>query len=50
LETEGDLPETQVNGLLDAAERSCVILQTLPAPPQVKIERVFNQCRAPDAM
>jgi len=42
LKTECDLPDAQLNALLDAAERSCVILQTLRAPPTVEIERVFN--------
>ena len=42
LKTKCDLPDAQLNALLDAAERSCVILQTLRAPPTVEIERVFN--------
>lgn len=39
LKTECDLSETHLNALIDAAERSCVILQTLRAPPNVQIER-----------
>jgi len=39
LEAADDLPEEHLNALLDAAERSCVILQTLRAPPAVQIER-----------
>ena len=42
LKTKCDLPDAQLNALLDAAERSCVILQTLRAPPTVEIERIFN--------
>ncbi len=39
LKSESDLPETHLNALLDAAERSCVILQTLRSSPKVKIKR-----------
>lgn len=39
LKTERTLPESHLNALLDAAERSCVILQTLRAPPDVQIRR-----------
>jgi uncharacterized OsmC-like protein len=42
LKTECDLAEAQLNALLNAAERSCVILQTLRAPPMVTIERTFE--------
>jgi len=42
LKTEADLAEAQLNTLLDAAERSCVVLQTLRNPPKVEIERKFN--------
>lgn len=38
LKTECDLSELHLNALIDAAERSCVILQTLRAPPSVQIE------------
>jgi uncharacterized OsmC-like protein len=41
LEAGPDLPEAQLNTLLDAAERSCVVLQTLRAPPEVTVERVL---------
>lgn len=33
-----DLPEGQLSALVAAAERSCVILQTLRAPPAVDVE------------
>lgn len=36
-----DLPEPRLEALVDAAERSCVILQTLRSPPPVQIERSF---------
>ena len=39
IEAADNLPDTQMSALLDAAERSCVILQTLRAPPQVQVER-----------
>jgi uncharacterized OsmC-like protein len=39
IEAANDLPEAQLSALLDAAERSCVILQTLRAPPAVHVER-----------
>ncbi|WP_161599821.1 OsmC family protein [Roseibium sediminis] len=42
LKTECDLSEPHLNGLIDAAERSCVILQTLRAPPTVTIERCLG--------
>jgi len=42
IKTEYDLAEAQLNALLNAAERSCVILQTLRAPPMVTIERTFE--------
>ena len=42
LKSESDLPETHLNALLDAAERSCVILQTLRSPPEVKIKRTLE--------
>lgn len=42
LQTKGDLSKPHLNALIDAAERSCVILQTLRAPPTVEIERSFG--------
>jgi uncharacterized OsmC-like protein len=42
LKTESGMPEQHLNALIDAAERSCVILQTLRTPPIVKIERCFS--------
>lgn len=45
LEAEGEVPEVHLNALLDAAERSCVILQTLRTPPIVQIERHLRDPR-----
>lgn len=42
LKTERTLPDLHLNALLDAAERSCVILQTLRAPPDVQIKRCLG--------
>lgn len=42
LQTAGDLSKLQLNALIDAAERSCVILQSPRAPPIVEIERSFG--------
>ncbi|WP_146346844.1 OsmC family protein [Phaeobacter marinintestinus] len=42
LKTENGLPDAQLNALIDAAERSCVILQTLRAPPNIQVERSFG--------
>jgi uncharacterized OsmC-like protein len=39
IEAAGVLPEAHLDALLHAAERSCVILQTLRAPPTVYVER-----------
>lgn len=39
LKAKGGVQEGQLHALLDAAENSCVILQTLQAPPPVQIER-----------
>jgi uncharacterized OsmC-like protein len=39
LEAECGLSEPHLNALIEAAERSCVILQTLRAPPTVQIEQ-----------
>ncbi|MEP3783313.1 MAG: OsmC family protein [Ascidiaceihabitans sp.] len=47
LTTEFDLSEPHLNALIDAAERSCVILQTLRAPPTVEIEQYFNGLAKP---
>ena len=41
LKTKSGLSQRHLNALIDAAERSCVILQTLRAPPTVEIERVL---------
>lgn len=46
IEAMDDLPETYLSVLVAAAERSCVILQTLRAPPVVNVEF----CRAPSAV
>lgn len=46
LEAADNLPEAQMSALLDAAERSCVILQTFRAPPQVQVERSMGPCGA----
>ena len=42
LKTECGLSQSHLNALIDAAERSCVILQTLRAPPTVEIERSYG--------
>ncbi|WP_341863332.1 OsmC family protein [Gymnodinialimonas sp. 57CJ19] len=42
LKTECDRAKPHLHALIDAAEQSCVILQTLRAPPTVKIERSFG--------
>lgn len=42
LKTECDMSTPHLNALIDAAERSCVILQTLRFPPTVEIERSFG--------
>lgn len=42
IEANSGLPEAQMTALLDAAERSCVILQTLRTPPIVQIERYLS--------
>lgn len=42
LKTECGLSKMHLNALIDAAERSCVILQTLRAPPNVQIERCLS--------
>jgi len=41
LKTECGLSKSHLNALVDAAERSCVILQTMRAPPTIEIEKVF---------
>ena len=43
IEALDDLPEAHLRALVAAAERSCVILQTLRAPPSVDVEF----CKAP---
>jgi uncharacterized OsmC-like protein len=50
LKTECDLSEPHLNALIDAAERSCVILQTLRAPPTVQIERCLADLGDPVAV
>ena len=47
LKTEGGLSRSQLNKIIDAAERSCVILQTLRAPPTVQIERCLSDLGDP---
>lgn len=47
LKTKRTLPESHLNALLDAAERSCVILQTLRAPPDVQIRRFLGNIGNP---
>ncbi|MEP4198531.1 MAG: OsmC family protein [Aliishimia sp.] len=47
LATECELSEPHLDALIDAAERSCVILQTLRAPPTVKVERCFGELAKP---
>lgn len=42
IEAADDWPDTHVNALLDAAERSCVVLQTLRAPPAVHVTRCIG--------
>lgn len=42
LKTEGEFSGANLNALVGAAERSCVILQTLRVPPTVEIERNLN--------
>lgn len=49
LQTERELSKSHLNTLLDAAERSCVILQTLRSPPAVQIERYFGEIVDPEA-
>lgn len=39
LKTTSELAPDHLNALLDAAERSCVILQTLRCPPEVVVKR-----------
>ena len=42
LKTACGLSKPHLNALIDAAERSCVILQTLRAPPTVQFERCLS--------
>lgn len=49
LRTECGMSEQHLNALIDAAERSCVILQTLRAPPSVQIERSLSDIVDPAA-
>ncbi len=48
LKTESGLSKSHLRSLLDAAERSCVILQTLRAPPTVQIERSVDDIVYPE--
>ena len=48
LKTQSTLSKTHLNALLDEAERSCVILQTLRAPPDVRIERCLGNVDDPE--
>lgn len=47
LTTACGMSTPHLNALIDAAERSCVILQTLCAPPTVEIERCLNDLDSP---
>jgi len=49
LKTECGMSQPHLNALIDAAERSCVILQTLRAPPSVQIERSLSDIVDPAA-
>jgi hypothetical protein len=49
LKTECGMSQPHLNALIDAAERSCVILQTLRAPPPVQIERSLSDIVDPAA-
>ena len=49
LKTDCGMSKSQLDALLDAAERSCVILQTLRAPPSVQIERCLRDSVEPGA-
>lgn len=47
LQTACEMPKPHLNALIDAAERSCVVLQTLRSPPTVTLERGFGEHGAP---
>ena len=49
LTTACGMSQPHLNALIDAAERSCVILQTLRAPPSVRIERCLGDVADPVA-
>ena len=49
LKTESGLSKSHLHALLDAAEQSCVILQTLRTPPTVQIERCLGDSVDPVA-
>jgi len=49
LQAEREVSKSRLSTLLDAAERSCVILQTLRFPPTVQIERCFGEAVDPEA-
>lgn len=48
LETDCGLSDSHLHALVDAAERSCVILQTLRAPPTVQLERCLRDVLDPE--
>lgn len=48
LKTKCGLSKPHLHALLDAAERSCVILQTLLSPPTVQIERCLGDLVDPE--
>jgi uncharacterized OsmC-like protein len=47
LKTSCGMSKSHLNALIDAAERSCVILQTLCAPPTVQIDRCLSDLGSP---
>ena len=49
LTTACGMSQPHLNALIDAAERSCVILQTLRVPPSVRIERCLGDVADPVA-
>jgi len=49
LKTACGMSKPNLNALIDAAERSCVILQTLRAPPTIQIERCLGSIVDPVA-
>ena len=47
LKTECGLSKPHLNALIDASEWSCLILQTMRAPPTVQIERCLSDLADP---